>query len=497
VRLTTPFHTFPVSDLALRVDDQGIRLAPVRVRIAPRVEIVAEGAVHGLTYGSIEPADVAVVSHRPSARRESQRSARAAGELAVPPRYEIALSAKSVSLDDLLRAARAEGMSSAPGVEAQGPVTAELRLDGAAWPFARPVLSGDADLRDVRLIVPGLAQPIHLARARAEVAGSHVSIGPLEARIGNVVFSGRLQHEGARARPWNFDLRTPKLSWDEGALWFEAVSQPPQFQVLEYIPGLRSLAARRSAGGSLFGALNAEGRFAADTLSYRALALSQLSARVEISGRVIRASNVTFKAAGGEGQGGVRVDLTSAPARITGTAAISGANLETWSAHLPPQLRKARGRASASVRFQTRGLSRQEIGEYFEGKAIAQLKEVSFGGFDPCAATARAAGWGTLAPGHGDADVRSVTASIDIAHRRVNVMGLTLPLSGAQFIVAGTFGFDGAADFQVRADLSHLNRRWNDEVDPELGGRVAVLRVTGPLQEPAVEVSAAPVRAQK
>lgn len=491
VRLKTQSGTFPVSDMALRIDDQGVRLAPVRITVAPRVEVTAEGVLHGRAAGAVEPTEVA--AHRQAAHRRA-RAVNAMSDGTVPG-YELALSAKSVPLHDLLRLARDAGVAASQEIDARGQVTAELRLAGSAWPFTRPVLSGEMDLREARLVVPGLTEPIDFGRTRVEIAGNHVTVNPLSAGIGATVFAGRLEHEGAWKRPWKFDLQTGKLSLDQDAAWFDALAHPPRFQVLDYIPGLRSLAARRSAGASLFGALNAEGRFAAGTLSYRSLTLSQLSARVEISGRVVRASSVTFKAAGGSGRGGVRVDLTAAPAKISGSAALTAANVQTWADYLPPQLRKARGLVTGSVRFQTRGLSRPEMRENLEGEADVQVKDIFFGDFDPLAAAARAAGWGTLAPERTEAVLRSADASLTIANRRVSVKS-RLPLGGAQFVLAGTYNFDGDMDAHVRADFAHVNRRWSG-TDTDPVGRVALLHLTGPLDRPTVVPDETPLRANR
>jgi len=463
VRLSTSAGTFPVSEVALRIDNRGAHLAPVRLALAPRVELIAEG--------SVERA-------RPSGARHRQVSL---------PTYELRLSAKSVPLGELVRFARAMGLRAAQGLDAQGAGTAAFSLSGTAWPLARPMLAGRGELRAARLIVPGLTEPLNIPRARVQVAGDRMVVEPLVAVMGTSIFTGRLEHRGARSNPWWFEVKANALSLEQGALWFDVLGHRPPLALLERVPGLSSFGARRAAASGLFTALKAKGQFEAPVVSYRALQMEDFRASVEISGRVIRVAGASFKTGGGRGHGRAEVDLTGAPARVAGDVTLAGAKLQTLVPRLPVALRKARGLISATARFETQGLTREEMSANLAARGTAQLRNVFFGDFDPLQALWRRAGWGTLEPARGEVTLPSASVAFEIRDRRVSLAKQPLELEGAKLTFSGNCGFDGALDLEIRADRRHVTRRWTS-AGPQAppSARVAEVRLRGPLDKPIV-----------
>ncbi len=464
VRLNTPAGNFPVTDIALRIDNDGAQLAPVKLTLAPRVELVADGALYRAATG-------------PRGREPNPA-----------PRYEVRLAAKAVSLRELVRFGRALGLRLAQGLDAQGTGSATFLLAGTAWPISRPDLTGRAELRAARLLLPGLTEPLNIPRARIQVTGDHIVADPVTAVLGTSVFTGRLEHQGERTRPWLFDVKANNLSVEQGALWFDVLGHRPPLPLLERIPGLSSLTARRSVASSLFSALNAQGRFETPTLTYRTLKLEDFGAAVEISARVFRVSSATFRAGGGRGQGKVDVDLTSAPARVFGKVTLTGAKLQSLAARFPQSLRKTRGIFSGAAQFETRGLSRSEMSTNLSANATVQLKSVSMGEFDPLQAVAREAHWGSLEPARGEVVVPSASLTLEIRDRRVLVTRQQLQIEGAGLTLNGVYNFDGAMDLAVGADLRHVKRHWIS-VTAEEGSvplHQADLHLTGPLAQPTV-----------
>lgn len=463
VRLSTSAGTFPVSEVALRIDSRGARLAPLRLALAPRVELVAEG--------SVERA-------QPNGARRRRVSL---------PTYELRLSAKSVPLGDLVRFGRAMGIRTAQGLDAQGAGTATFLLSGTAWPITRPTLAGRMELRAARLIVPGLTEPLNIPRARVQVDGDRLVVEPLVAVMGTSIFTGRLEHWGERGNPWWFQVKADALSVEQGALWFDVLGHRPPLALLERIPGLSSFGARRAAASGLFTALNAKGQFETPAVSYRALRLEDFRASVEISGRVIRVAGASFKAGGGRGRGRAEVDLTRAPARVAGDVTLAGAKLQAVVARLPLALRKAHGLISGSARFETRGLTREEMSANLDARGTARLRNVSFGDFDPLQALSRQAGWGTLEPARGEVTLPPASVAFEIRDRRVLLTKHPLELEGAALTLSGSYGFDGTLDLNVRADRAHLTRRWMS-AGPEgrPSARVVDVHLMGPLGKPIV-----------
>ncbi len=472
VRLSTIPGTFPISEVAVRIDKSGARLAPARITLAPHVELVVEGSLE-----------------RQGPQRPMPRGS-------TSPSYDLVLSAKAIPLRDLVRFARAIGLRAAQNLDAQGVGTATFHLAGSAWPLTRPLLTGHAELRAVRLLVPGLTEPLNLPGAHLEVKGDEVIADRIVAVIGTSVFSGRLQHRGDRKQPWEFNLQANTLSLEQGAMWFDVLGLRRPAPLLERLPGLSSLAARRAAASNLFGTLNVAGRFSAGAVTYRTLTLRDFQASIEISGRAIRVAKATFKAGGGRGHGRAQVNLTNAPALVTVDVALADASLQSLAPRLPPVLRRLRGTYSGAGHFETRGLSREEMSSGLRGQAAVHLRNIYLGDFDPLAAMAYRTGWGSLEPARGEAVLRKVSAALRVRDRHVFLENSQVDLAGAKFLLAGGYSFDGTVDLDVAADFRNLRRHWVS-VDTESSSLTPLgsLHLAGPLNQlavvPTTEVSRA------
>ena len=109
VSLETPSGSFPLSEIAVRINNHGAILAPVQITLAPRVTLSAQGTIDRTNSG---------------------------------PRYELQLAAKGVPLHDAVSFGRGLGIRAFQGIDATGSATASIYLAGSAWPPARPVLTG-------------------------------------------------------------------------------------------------------------------------------------------------------------------------------------------------------------------------------------------------------------------------------------------------------------------------------------------------------------------
>jgi hypothetical protein len=450
VRLNTPSGSFPVSELAVRIDTDGARLAPFRLGLAPRVELVAEGSLD---------------------RR---------GEL---PHYELAVSAKALPLRDLMSFARAVGIRAAQNLDAQGIATATFNLAGTAWPFEQPTLTGHAELEAARLLAP-LTEPLNVPRARIQVKDRQILVDSWAAVIGSSVFSGRLQHRGEWKFPWEFDVRANALSLDEASLWFDVLGHRRPLPLLGRRPGLGSLSSRRAAASNLFGGLNAKGRFTVPTLTYRAMTLRDFQASIEISERTVRVTGAKFRAGEGRGEGRVEVNLSIAPAQIVADVVLAGVDLRSAAPHLPPALARLRGSVSGTGHFVAHGLTREEISESLSGVATLHLKNVLFGDFDPLETLARNAGWGAPEPTHGELGLRTAVAAIQIRGRRLKLANCEIDLSGARLTLSGNYDFDGMMDLNVSADMRRAARRGlSAQLEDNSTRRLPTVHLTGPLDQ--------------
>ena len=463
VILNTASASFPISDLAVRINNRGARLAPVQVTLAPRVALVAEGSLDRLAPG---------------------------------PHYDLQLSARNLPLHQVLAFGRGLGIQTLQGLDATGSATAAMHFAGSAWPPERPVLIGRADLRAARLLIPGLTEPLNLPRATLQINGDQFTADPVVAVLGTSVFTARLEHRGPRTNPWQFELRASALSLEQGALWFDALGHRQPVPLLERLPGLSSLRARRTAASQLFGSLNAVGRFTTPALTYRGVVLKDFQGNFEATGRIIRMPSAKFRAARGHGEAAGQVDFTAAPVHVSASATLAGISLAALTARLPGALHAARGSVDATGNFETHGLGREELAENLVGTATLGSRDLTFVDFDPLNALARQARWGTLEPARSPLAARSAALTLDVRERRIVVRNTVLEISGAKLNVTGTYALGGALNLNVRADLAHLRRRWLVREDgSKAAKRGLVVRLTGGLDKltavPHPEVSRA------
>jgi len=469
VLLHAPSGTFSVSDLDVKIADQEARLAPARIILTPRLELGVEGVL-----GSPGPA------------------AQGRGSSV----YDVLISARAAPLHDLVGFAQAVGVRAAQEFEAEGGVTLRLHLTGAAWPPAAPALAGSAELRGVRLLVPGVTGPIGLTEGRVQVNRDRIVADPLVGIIGATTFVGRLEHQGDHSRPWIFNLHASKLSLENGSLWFDALGHRTPPPLMERIPGLRSLAARRTAGSPLFSALSAQGSFTTPAVTYGSLMITDLHTFAEVSGRRIRLNRASFRAAGGRGHGNLEVDLSESPAAVRADATLEGVKVQALSVGFPAPLQNARGLLSGNGHFQTHGVTRQEFVANLRGEATVRLRSVSLGGFDPLSAAARATSWGELDPPRGDVVLRTATGVLQVGDGRVTLSHSPLEISGALLRLSGSYAFDGILDLDVHADFRRVTRRWIDIADNTMPAeRVTNFHLIGALDRlavvPGVQISRA------
>lgn len=449
VRLITPSGTFPVSEVRIHIDTNGARLAPVKLSLAPRVDLLVEGLLD----------------------RRSET-----------PRYDLSISAKAIPLQDLMRFARAVGLRAVQNLDAHGVGTATFHLAASAWPLRRPTLMGRAEVQAAQLLAPGLTEPLNIPRARIEVRDDRILAEPVVAVIGTSVFAGRLEHRGEWKRPWKFNLRANSLSLEQGALWFDVLGHRRPIPLLERLPGLGSFGARRAAASNLFAALNARGHFTVPVLTCRLLTLREFRTSVEISDRKVHFSQTRFRLGSSRAQGSATVNLAESPARLSADISLSGADLQPLAGRLPVALRHLRGSASGTGHFEARGLTRQEFSSSLKGQAAVHLKNVFLGDFDPLESVAREAGGGTLEPVREEATIPSASATLLVGDRRVQIEKCLLDLAGARLSLSGSYAFDGTVALDIAADLRHVARRW--VISPEEGRLVpqpARLRLSGPL----------------
>jgi len=432
----------------VKVDRRGARLAPVRVTLAPRVELVVEGLLD----------------------RGAPRS-----------QYIFTLSAKAVPLRDLVRFGRATGLHAVDNLDAQGIGTATFTLTGSAWPPTLPVLSGVGELRAARVSIPGLTEPLNVPHARIRLNRDRVVIDPVVAVMGTSLFNGRLERQLGAGQPWDFDIRADHLSLDQTIRWFDVLGRRRSLPLLEFLPDLGSLDFRRLSVSNPFANWNAKGSFAASLVTYRSITLTDFRASAGIENNVIRLSGVSFRAGDGGGHGTARLDLGTDPPRLTGDLDLRSVRLQSLTRILPPALGHVRGIVSANGSFVTRGTSWQEWADNLQSQVRLQLQHVFFEDFDPLEALARARFGEGFEPSRAETSIRSASLMLRLRNRRVLWDGQELEMSGARLIWSGSYSLDKNLSLTLQADLRHVKRRWAKEGQPGTERTQVDLRLSGPV----------------
>ncbi len=435
---------FSFPEVSVRIDREGAHLVPLRFHPAAGVTCVAQGV--------LTPALPDAEPSSPSARAAS----RAAGGS-----YALSMTLSKASLHGLIRLAAELRIARFRNLDAQGLASATIRLSGRAWPFTRPQLTAQGNVDSARLLVPGLTEPVRLTRFHLQAVSHKVRIAPVAVRLGATTFSGWLEHDGPGNSPWRFDAHTNRLNLQQSSLWFSVLGHQQPVPILDLIPGLRTLAERRLAGRALFSSVNAQGTFESSEVIFRSLKLHHLRAKISIAGRVGEISQGFFRVADGQGHLQARVDFRSAPADVTGNFQLDGINLRRAAWRLPKQLHGLTGLLSAEGSFSTGGLTSQEMSANLQGEASGRLKDLSFGGFDPLQAVARASLLGALRPDPGSETVPSVPLYLSVRNQHIALSPTRLTLSGATLDVSGDYGFDGIVNVHVQTDFRHIDRRWS------------------------------------
>lgn len=467
LRIRVRAADFFAPDVGLRIDPGSVSLSPTRFYASPHVECVAQG------FLTPPFPDSTVAGNHPDTSPLRNPSP--------ADRYSLTLSTKDAKLPELVRIARNLGVARLQNLDTQGLGSSSVVLTGAAWPFRKPQFNAKVNVQTARLLIPGLTEPVMLRRFHLEIGNGDLFVDPVMAQIGPSAFSGWLRHEGPRGNPWTFGLATPQLSLEQASLWFAALGHQRPLPVLDLIPGLRSLAARRLAGRSIFASINAQGQFRSREITFRSLRLRDFQALISLAGRVAHVSHATFKVAGGSGRGEAEVNFKQVPAHVAGGFRVTNLKLHHVVGWLPAALDGLSGSASATGRFTTRGLTRQEMSVNLRGVTDVSFKNIQFGRFDPLQAAAKAASLGSFLPSWTPQKVSSASLTLTIANQQITLQGSHWPLSGSTFSLAGNYGFDGVANLYVHANLGHASRRWkNDGVQTQ--DRAATLHFVGHLK---------------
>jgi len=71
--------------------------------------------------------------------------------------------------------------------------------------------TGSLEVKDAKIAVPGLADPLELASARAQINGARIDLDRIQGQAGKLKFTGQYQYEPATARPHRLRIQAPEV----------------------------------------------------------------------------------------------------------------------------------------------------------------------------------------------------------------------------------------------------------------------------------------------
>lgn len=180
--------------------------------------------------------------------------------------------------------------------------------------------SGRLELADAEIPVPGMAEPLRLASARAQIDGARVTIDRIRGAAGKVAFSGEYRYDPGAARPHRVRLRAAEV--DAAAL--EA----------EFLPTLRrsGLIARALGRASVPGWLrerSVDGTLQIDALAIGGWKLENMRARLLWDVARLEVEGIQAMVDGAALSGNLAVNLRGARPYYKLTAKLHGMNWQS------------------------------------------------------------------------------------------------------------------------------------------------------------------------
>jgi hypothetical protein len=268
--------TLELTDASLTLPDA----APLR----------ASGATVTIGQGSLRLARAIV-------KAGDSQSAEVEGSYAIAQPRELDLKVTTRGLN--VRDMRSFAMAAIPVVRetSQGVWRGWARYKGGSW-------SGEFELRDARINVDGVAEPVAIEFAAVSLNGERVAVSRLRAHTGGLAFSGSYRWEPSAGRPHIFALSIPEAD----AATLQALLAPTLPRPGGFLS--RTLRLGSPAPSPLWlDSRHAEGTVAIDSLVVGDVKARSVSARLLWDGARVRVASLSARLDPGSLAGDLDIDL--------------------------------------------------------------------------------------------------------------------------------------------------------------------------------------------
>ena len=227
--VTVNWNRFPVAPIVELARHMGVPFPP-RLQLSGSMDGAIGYSGEGSFQGELAFRDAAVVIPDSSpVRFEQARVVVDHGHVRLEPSLvrtanddqarieaDYDMDADSVDLDIAAQAMRVESLHAQAALAAvpwleqirsgqwSGQLHYHREAQEAGW-------TGRLELSDAQIAVPGLADPLGLASARAQIDGVRVVLDRVKARAGKVAFTGEYRYEPGTARPHRLRLRADEV----------------------------------------------------------------------------------------------------------------------------------------------------------------------------------------------------------------------------------------------------------------------------------------------
>jgi hypothetical protein len=176
--------------------------------------------------------------------------------------------------------------------------------------------SGDLQVKDAQLTVPGLTDPVDLISAHAAIDGTRLLVDRIDARAGKLAFGGEYRYEPGASRPHRLRLRA--------ADWPAAELERELAPTLRHVPGLIARALGRTALPDWLRQRALDGTIEIGRLELHGVPLTGVRSRLVWDASRVALDNFQCKIAGAPLSGTLLANLTGPAPVYRFTARVKG-----------------------------------------------------------------------------------------------------------------------------------------------------------------------------
>src|SRR5581483_2943702 len=341
----------------------------------------------------------------------------------------------TAQLQRLLAAARSARV---PALQptADGNTDVDLQI-AAPWSDPSVVVTGKAQLRQVRAEVRGVNAPLQIATANILLTPDVVTVQNVTASLGDTAWRGSLSVQRQTAEPRDecrikFDIHADELSTTElGLLLNPHAGKRPWY---------RFLTSSSEATPPFLLTTCATGRITANRMAFDHLLATHVTASVALNRGRVAFSGLTADVLGGRHVGVWQVDYTAKPPEYTGTGIFQRVSLEQLAAAMHDGW--ITGTASADYRVTASGLTAEDLISSADASLEVDAQNADLPHL-------------TLVGESGPLRIQHMTARLLLRDEKLAIEAGKLETQGSIYQLSGTASLSRTLDLKLVRDSTH------------------------------------------